>query len=83
MNINTGEFVPFNKLKQAYESGIIGANDLKDYIEVYAPDPNCKKCYGRGHTGRNKQTGKYLACKCTRPGRYLNKQIILSGGNDE
>jgi len=28
------------------------------------PKKNCKKCYGVGHKGLNKITGRYLLCSC-------------------
>lgn len=30
------------------------------------PDPNCKRCYGRGHRGYNKTLKRYVPCKCTK-----------------
>ena len=30
------------------------------------PDKRCKKCYGRGHRGRNAETGKFVPCSCTK-----------------
>ena len=30
-------------------------------------NPNCSKCYGKGHLGMNTITGKYIPCKCTNP----------------
>lgn len=28
------------------------------------PKPSCRKCYGRGHVGRNIRTGKHVPCAC-------------------
>lgn len=33
------------------------------------PDPNCKRCFGRGHTGFNVTTARFEPCKCTKPDR--------------
>lgn len=30
------------------------------------PNQNCKKCYGRGYTGRDAQHFAYFACTCIR-----------------
>lgn len=32
------------------------------------PDPNCKKCYGRGHRGYNTTLKRFVPCKCTKRG---------------
>lgn len=29
------------------------------------PDKNCARCYGRGMIGRNAETRKFIACRCT------------------
>ena len=28
------------------------------------PDENCSKCHGRGHIGKNSETGLYVVCTC-------------------
>lgn len=28
------------------------------------PDPQCRKCFGRGHTGRNLITNLFVPCSC-------------------
>ena len=37
------------------------------------PNPGCSRCHGRGYTGRNVTTGKYILCRCvkTRPTKEL------------
>jgi hypothetical protein len=38
---------------------------LKPLIELEKlPDPKCKKCYGKGWTGRDKDTGDVVPCRC-------------------
>ena len=38
-------------------------------------DPNCKKCFGRGHVGRDTITNNYHICgKCLRKSRGKPKQ---------
>jgi hypothetical protein len=39
----------------------IGQIPLKKY-----PNTSCKKCYGRGHIGRDNQTYAYNICNCVR-----------------
>lgn len=31
------------------------------------PNPNCKKCHGRGYIGRHADTGEPIACSCLFP----------------
>ena len=31
------------------------------------PKPNCKKCFGRGYTGRNHETREPIPCTCLFP----------------
>ncbi len=57
------------------ETGAIRPFTAKEAVGVFAgtrwipldqlPDPNCKHCHGRGHTGRNLVTNKYVPCRCT------------------
>lgn len=42
------------------------AKFMPDHVPLKRlPDPNCKKCYGVGHKGKNLSTGKYVPCRCT------------------
>jgi hypothetical protein len=50
---------------------ISGQIPLKKY-----PNKNCKKCYGRGHLGRNSQSYDYLVCDCIR--KNINFDLIAS-----
>lgn len=62
MNVETGEIQEFesaNKLQQAMRSGTWIAVDKM-------PDPNCRKCYGRGHLGKNLSTNLYVPCSCVK-----------------
>lgn len=36
-------------------------------IIVNDPKPNCKKCHGRGYTGRHADTGEPVPCSCIFP----------------
>lgn len=43
------------------------AAGLDPLIEVARePDPGCKRCYGRGHVGKDVVTGRYVTCRCCR-----------------
>lgn len=60
MNLETGEVIlrPSQiQVQEAMKSG--------KFIELdNPPDPNCKKCYGRGHVGRSQESGLYIPCSC-------------------
>ncbi len=58
MNSNTGEIREFQTQSLAEAAGF--AIPLAG-----PPDPRCKRCYGRGHTGMNLTTSKYEPCQCT------------------
>lgn len=58
MDTRTGEIRQFNTPEEAKAAGF--DKPLKN-----APNPKCKKCYGRGHTGRNLTTGHFEPCYCT------------------
>ncbi len=37
-----------------------------DLIPIkYDPDPNCRKCHGRGSVRRGIQSNRFKPCKCT------------------
>lgn len=38
------------------------------------PPSNCKKCYGRGHLGREKHTYAYNICNCVR--KNINFDLV-------
>lgn len=40
------------------------------------PPTNCKKCYGRGHVGRDKNTYAFNICNCIR--KNINFDIVNS-----
>lgn len=40
--------------------------DLGQLPLTKKPPLNCKKCYGRGYTGRNCENYGYLVCQCVR-----------------
>lgn len=60
MDERTGEIGQFESDEKARQAGY-------DIPLGRAPRRNCKRCYGRGHLGRNVDTGKYLPCPCTKP----------------
>lgn len=35
-------------------------------VETVDPDPNCRACFGKGWTGRDRATGRVIPCKCVR-----------------
>lgn len=62
MDTSTGEIKQFasqSELQKAIASGNWEALDK-------APNPNCKRCHGRGHLGYNVTYKKYVPCKCTK-----------------
>ena len=45
--------------------GDIKLLDNKESVSISTlVENNCKRCYGRGHLGYNKDTGKFVICKC-------------------
>jgi len=48
---------------------IEGENDVHEIQVARWPKKNCKRCYGRGWTGRNVITDEYVRCLCTEGGR--------------
>ncbi len=58
MNESTGEIRRFASAEAAKAAGF-------NHILENEPNPNCKRCHGVGHTGKNLTTGKYVVCKCT------------------
>lgn len=62
MNTKTGEVRTFNKFDEFQEAMKTG-----NWVRVgRKPKASCSKCYGRGHVGRNVDTGKYMPCSCVR-----------------
>jgi len=62
MNKESGElksFGPDENLQEAAASGHWVGMSCK-------PKASCRKCYGRGHEGRNTETGRYVICSCVR-----------------
>jgi hypothetical protein len=62
MNIDTGE------IRKLRIGEMLENNEV---VLEKKPNPNCKICYGVGHTGKDLKTGKYLPCKCTYVRGYL------------
>jgi len=62
MNVETGEIKEFDdryKLQAAMATG--------KWIELERrPNPKCKRCYGRGHTGYDTVLKRYLLCRCVK-----------------
>ena len=64
MDTQTGEIREFESEDQYQQAMHTGT-----WIELAKmPDPNCKKCYGKGHRGRNTITNLYVPC------RYVKKK---------
>ena len=40
------------------------------------PDPKCKKCWGRGHIGKDLKSGQFIPCKCV---KKTNKTTKVQG----
>lgn len=56
MDPNTGKIREFESEEKAKEEGYT-------VLLKREPKPNCKKCYGRGHVGKNDK-GEYVPCSC-------------------
>ena len=80
MDVTTGKIKVFesdDELQKAMHTG--------NWVQLARlPNPNCKRCYGRGHVGRDVSTGLYVPCRCVKQGgscRFENeKKKRLSGG---
>lgn len=62
MDVKTGEireFESYDKLQVAMATGRWVQLDKR-------PNPGCKHCHGRGHTGFNKTIQEYVPCKCVK-----------------
>lgn len=57
MDPRTGEIKEFPNRTAAEKEGYTVHLKCK-------PKPNCKRCYGRGHIGKNDR-GLYVPCLCT------------------
>ena len=74
MDTNTGKIVEFENDKALREAQKTG-----NWVELgQRPNPGCKRCRGRGWTGRDVTTGEYIPCKCVkaRPTKNTMKQIV-------
>jgi hypothetical protein len=55
---------------QSKYKGVFLASDdplpsAANFVELRGePDPNCRKCFGRGHVGKNLTTGLFVPCSC-------------------
>ena len=38
------------------------------------PKANCKRCFGRGHIGIDRKTGRYVPCRCGQPYKWISKE---------
>ena len=62
MDVTTGEIKQFKSddhLQAAMASG-------KWEELAKQPDRKCKRCYGRGHTGKDLTTNLYVVCPCVK-----------------
>ena len=64
MDMNTGKIYSEKDVAKMKES-MTEEEFEKRFNEVYVlPKRSCKKCYGRGHVGKNLMTGKVVMCTC-------------------
>jgi len=60
MDVKTGEIKEFKnetELEKAMRTG--------DWVKLHKrPNPGCKRCHGRGYTGIDTVTKKYVLCRC-------------------
>lgn len=56
------------RLESAMDAVFAGKKAMEPQDKVVKlrckPDPSCKKCYGRGHIGRNHSTVLFITCVC-------------------
>ena len=63
MNLETGEIIEARVDAPDFQARLLkGDFALLDKL----PRHSCKRCHGRGHSGRNVQTGKLIVCSCTK-----------------
>ncbi len=61
MDVKTGEIKPVNELTPEQLAS-------KRWVELgKRPNPGCRRCYGRGYTGRDLVTGNMIICRCVKP----------------
>lgn len=67
MNPDTGAITPLTD-EQAKEVNRLRAENGKAPLLKLKrpPKASCKKCRGRGHTGKNLVTGFFVQCSCTK-----------------
>ena len=78
MDQDTGEIKTFaTKAALDAEQASRIVEGKKPLIELdQHPDPKCKKCYGRGHVGKDLKTGKMIPCRCV---KKANKSTRVQG----
>ena len=42
-------------------------------IKIKDPKPNCKRCFGRGWTGKHADSGEPIPCTCILPSETFDK----------
>lgn len=65
-SVDIRDIDPLEAIKAAAEGIGLVLND---------PNPNCKKCYGRGYTARHADTGEPIACGCLFP-KYESQREV-------
>jgi len=78
MDTQTGEIKTFaneDALNAEQASRIAAGKKPLVALDQY-PNPKCKKCYGRGHVGKDLKTGLFIPCKCV---QKANKQTRVQG----
>ena len=78
MDTRTGEIKTFENEAQlnAEQANRIAAGEPPLVELDQYPDPKCKKCYGRGHVGKDLKTGLMIPCKCV---KKANKKTRIQG----
>jgi hypothetical protein len=57
--------------------------EMAEIMARAKPKGSCKKCYGRGHMGRNVTTGKLVVCVCVdKAARIIGREIIARRANE-
>lgn len=78
MDTQTGEIKTFeNEAQLNAEQASRIADGKPPLVQLdQHPDPKCKKCYGRGHIGKDVKSGNFVPCKCV---KKANKKTRVQG----
>lgn len=67
MSMGAEQFINNNDLRNRDPWQVIREAAEQMHIKINKPNPSCKKCHGRGYTGRRHDTGEPLTCSCIFP----------------